>query len=164
MSKITFNLVLPPWLAQWFVHRCGGTMPVKLPKGSVESVLVQRFTVPKSYAEDPDVTGMSGAVVIEIPENKAKPAETYSHLPVKAKKLLAKSISDNFNLCLAHDIVRPAFPLSLKRELIETWMEQNGIEYTSTNWEGVEKRFTRLRADMLTAQRVKKARKKHRNY
>lgn len=159
MSKFTFSLVLPSWLAQWYVNRCGGVSPLRMPKGSVESILVQRFTVRKSESISPDIP-KPGDLVIEIPDNRAKPAAVYCCLPLKAKKMLEKSISDQFNLCMYEGIIRPCFPNMLKKDLIESWMEQNGIEFTEQNWLGVEKRFTRRRNAMLATMRVRKSRKK----
>lgn len=159
MSKFTFNLVLPSWLAQWFISHNGGDYPVKLHKGSVESIIVQRFSLRKKDTDTVDVAS-SGSVAIEIPESKAKPASSYCFIPEYAKKLVAKSISENFNLCLATDIVKPCFPVELKKDLIEAWMIKNNIEFTDTNYLGIEKRFDRLRSNMLSAKRARKSRKK----
>lgn len=159
MSKFTFNLVLPSWLAQWFINHYGGQLPVRLAKGSIESIIVQRFSMRKTDAESVDISS-EGSVQVEIPDSKTKPAASYCFIPDHAKKLIAKSISDNFNMCLAEDIVKPCFPVSLKKELIEAWLEHNNIEFNDTNYQGVEKRFDRLRKDMLNARRVRKARKK----
>ena len=37
---------MPSYLRQWFIHRHGGGSPVTLIRGSVESKLLQRATVP----------------------------------------------------------------------------------------------------------------------
>ena len=159
MSDFTFSLVLPSWIAQWYVHRCGGLSPVRTPKGSVESIIIQRFSRPKSEASAPD-TGAEGAIMIIFPENKAKPTAVYNYFPDSAKKILARSISDQFNLCLFNDIVRPLFNNALKSDLIWAWMEENGIERTETNWLGIEKRYSRMRENLLRSRRVQKTRKK----
>lgn len=159
MSNITFSLNLPPWLAQWYTNRCGGGSPLRLPKGSVESTIVQRFSRRKSETDRPDFPA-AGALTVEIPENKAKPAEIYSYLPDSAKVMLEKSIRSQFDLCLFEDLIRPLFPGMLKRDLIYSWMEKNCIEIDETNWFAVEKRYSRLRRRMLSDIRVKKTRKK----
>lgn len=159
MSKFTFSLVLPCWLAQWYIHKCGGSLPVRLPKGSHESFLVQRLSVRKSEAIGVDIAA-PGAIEIEIPDNKFKPADVYCCLPLRAKLTLIKSISEYFNLCIAEDLVTHLFPACLKKDLIEAWMENNGIEVNDTNYSGVEKRYRRLREKRLNSQRVKKHRKK----
>lgn len=162
MSDFTFSLNLPQWLAQWLTFKCGGVTPIRLPKGSNESLLVQKFSSRKSETDMPDVENPD-AVMIEIPENKLKPAHVYCYMSDRAKRLLTQSISEWFNFCLSQDIVRCCFPSKLKKELIEAWMEQNGIEINDTNWSGVEKRFKRLRESMLNSKRVKKHRKTVRN-
>lgn len=159
MSGITFSLVLPPWLAQWYVHRCGGRSPVRLPKGSVESTIVQSFSRRKSERDAPDFP-MPGDLLIEIPDNRAKPAEIYSFVPDSVKFMLQKAIRAQFDLCMFEDIVRPLFPGVMKKDLIYSWMEENGIEIDETNWCAVDKRYSRLRARMLNQARVKKSRKK----
>lgn len=159
MSKITFSLVLPPWLAQWYCYHCGGSVPVRMPKGSVESTIVQRFTQRKSEAGTPDIEE-SGALAIEIPENKIKPAEFYNHVPQSAKIMLERAIRAQFDLCMFQDIVKPLFPGMLKKDLIYAWMDKCGIEPTETNWLAIEKRFMRMKNRMLQNARTKKCRKK----
>ncbi len=162
MNPITFSLNLDPYLAQWFSNRHGHKDIISLRKGSVESILVQRFSRRKSEATQPDIP-VPGALVIAIPENKAKPAEEYSYISPKVKEMLVMVIRDAFDLCMFEDLVKPKFPDSLKRELIEQWMEHNGIELTETNWLAVDKRYYRLRRRLMTRERVRNIRKKHRN-
>lgn len=159
MSAITFTLNLPQWLGQWLIFKCGGTSPVRLPKGSVESILVQRFCCRKSESSAPDIS-REGDIEICFPQNKAKPAEIWSHLPGSAKELLTRYIREHFDMCLYNDIVKPLFPTMLKTDLIWAWMEQNGIETTEANFWAVDKRFCRLRSRMLASRRVSNARKK----
>ena len=160
MAQISFSLVLPQWLAQWYLNRCGGSWPVKLPKGSLESIIVQQFSRPKSQGVAPDLT-TPGALMIAFPENKAKPANVYNYLPPAAKVMLEKVISNIFDLCLFNDIVAPLFPEMLKKDLIYLWMEENNIEITESNWNAIDKRFSRLRKKLLAEKRSKKSRKKN---
>lgn len=159
MPGITFSISLPKWLAQWYSYRCGGGAVIRLPKGSIESTIVQRFSRRKSEASQPDIPS-PGDLVIEIPENRAKPAEIYSFVPDSAKQLLYKAILECFDLCMYEDIVRLNFSGVMKKDLIYSWMENNGIEIEETNWFAVEKRYSRLRSRMLSGVRVKKSRKK----
>lgn len=182
MPEVCFTLELPRWLAQWYAHRCGGADPVRLPKGSLESMLTQRFIkrppeagthpeagTPKSSGQAGPRLGAGqgeprlGVLRIVIPENKLKPVESWNHMPAAGRKALLECIRSAFDLRLFHDLVRPLFPAKLKKDLIWDWMEENGIETDEPNCWAVEKRFDRLRARMLAGERVKKFRKKNRN-
>ena len=46
MSEYCVYLKMPSYLRQWFIHRHGGSNPVNLIRGSIESKLLQRATVP----------------------------------------------------------------------------------------------------------------------
>lgn len=160
MPRITFSLALPPWLAQWYRSRCGGDRILKLPKFSLESVMIQHFSRKKTEAQSPDIPGPDD-IIIEIPENKVKPAEIYSFIPAGVKVMLYKTILEIFDMQLMEDIVRPFNRAKgLKKDLIYSWMKMKNIEIDETNYLGVEKRFDRLRKRMLSAERVKKSRKK----
>ena len=43
MSQFLLYFKFEPYLAQWFIHEMGGTSPVELPRGSVESDILQLF-------------------------------------------------------------------------------------------------------------------------
>lgn len=162
MSNITFSLSLPPWLAQWYTNRRGGSLPIKLAKGSLESITVQKFSRKKSESDAPDIPE-EGDLLIEIPDSKIKPAINYSFIPDSAKTLLYKTILEEFDFCMAHEIILPQFTKfsdTLKKNLIYSWMNENGIEFTETNWFGVVQRFDRHRQRLLNKERVKKSRKK----
>ena len=47
MSEICVYLKMPSYLRQWFIHRHGGSNPVNLIRGSIESKLLQRATTPQ---------------------------------------------------------------------------------------------------------------------
>lgn len=158
MPEITFSLVLPQWLAQWYVHRTGGQTPVRMPKNSCESLLVQTFAQKKSAAQHPDIAGQ-GDLELFIPANKAKPPQTYSHISDSLKSLVRKAISDSFDLAITSELVLRRFPGSFKKDVIEQWMRQNGIEITETACLAIEKRYDRRRAAILTADRVRRHRK-----
>ena len=54
MSDYCIYLKLPSYLRQWFIHRHSGEEPVNLRRGSIESKMLQRATVPL-----PDITRSS---------------------------------------------------------------------------------------------------------
>ena len=47
MSEYCVYLKMPSYLRQWFIHRHGGNEPVSLIRGSIESKLLQRATIPQ---------------------------------------------------------------------------------------------------------------------
>ena len=57
---------LEDYLAQWFRHEQGGTDPVRLTRGSIESGLLEQFlqTPPPDYVPD---FGGDGKLAIELP-------------------------------------------------------------------------------------------------
>lgn len=137
-------------------------MPIKLAKGSLESITVQKFSRKKSESDAPDIPE-PGDLLIEIPDSKIKPAVHYCFIPDSAKTLLYKTILEEFDFCMAHEIILPQFTKfsdTLKKNLIYSWMNENGIEFTETNWFGVVQRFDRHRQRLLNKERVKKSRKK----
>ena len=49
MSEYCVYLKMPSYLRQWFIHRHGGNNPVNLIRGSIESKLLQRATIPMPH-------------------------------------------------------------------------------------------------------------------
>lgn len=156
MDRVYFQIELPGYLRDWFVDFCGGDVPVSLPKGGIESIIVQMFTrakgeIPEGFHED--------GLPIYIPENKYKPAVKYPYVPPRAKKAVESAIRSRFDLCLFDDLVKHLFPTSLKKDLIWAWMEDHHIEMTETNWLAIEKRYARLRNSLTTRVRQKETAK-----
>lgn len=154
MTGITFELELEDYLKDWFIYAHGGLEPVRLKKGSLESIIVQRFSKHKRDAVTIDKKSES-SVSIFIPDNKAKPAEVYCFINDRTKKMIHDAVRMSFDLAISEGLVKNMFPPTLKKDMIYEWMEENGIETSEKNWFAVEKRYNRLRASMV-------ARKKYR--
>lgn len=137
-------LPLDDYLSQWFVHERGGTLPVKLARGSVESKFLEIFLKPLPagvlpQAASPDMTP------IVIPEFKRRDPQTYNYLPPRAVSALTSLIRDRFDLELWQDLHRFGHIGTDRKELIDAWLEKNGIEPTDQNWNTVSKRYQRER-------------------
>lgn len=138
-------LNLDPYLAQWFINDHGGTIPVKLKRGSVESCIIEQFiTLPPSDYK-PMNEGESN-VQIEIPCFKSKDTRYNFFLPPKAVELLISCIRNRFDVEMWNELYRfSSYVLKRQDELIYAFMEKHGIELTETNWNAIAKRFQRKR-------------------
>lgn len=142
--SILIYLPLDEYLAQWFVHERGGELPVHLARGSVESKFLELFLKPlpdgvKPQAATPDMTP------VVIPEFKRRDPMTYNYLPPRAVNALVGLIRDRFDLELWSDLHRFGHIGTDRKELIEAWLEKNGMEQTEQNWNTVSKRYQRER-------------------
>ena len=79
MSQFLLYFKFEPYLAQWFIHEMGGTSPVELPRGSVESDILQLF-LNKQPEDMPDEKREDANLVIAIPTFKHKDPRTYNYL------------------------------------------------------------------------------------
>ena len=70
MSEFCIYLKMLSDLRQWFIHRQGGTAPVTLRRGSIESKMLQRATVPLPPSAIP-ARRLEGEVAIQIPYSKS---------------------------------------------------------------------------------------------
>ena len=70
MSEYCVYLKMPSYLRQWFIHRHGGNNPVSLIRGSIESKLLQRATVPQPSGILPPRL-QEGEVAVYIPYSKS---------------------------------------------------------------------------------------------
>lgn len=159
MSDFLLYIKLDPYLAQWFINQMGGSTPVKLIKGCVESKHLQLFLEkrpPGVLPESPE-----GKVAVEIPYFRVKPPEVYNYLPEDAMKSLVKLIRDRFDWQLFTDIHVFKNMVFEQKELIYAWMNQNGIEKTGTNWDAIVMRYRVLRRRYLKNLRNKKYYENH---
>lgn len=149
-------LELEDYLAQWFIHEQGGTVPVHVTRGSVESGLLELYlqTPPADYV--PDGPG-PGKVAVVLPQFKSKDTRDNFYLPPQARAALKACIRNRFDVVLWQSLHR--FSSSFKRqdELIYAFMEKHGIENTAKNWDAVAKRYQRKRDYYLRSVRRKKS-------
>lgn len=75
MSEYCVYLKMPSYLRQWFIHRHGGSNPVNLIRGSIESKLLQRATIPMPHGILPPRQG-EGGMAINIPYSKSHDPRT----------------------------------------------------------------------------------------
>lgn len=150
---------MPSYLRQWLVKRHGGVAPVKLVKGSVESKMLQRVTVPLPPGETP-ARMQEGEVAIVIPWNKYHDPKTYNHVTVTGKRCMVQLFKKSFDIELwefLHDFGAIG---KKQKDLIYLFMEQNGIVEDGTCWDSIAKIYQRMRNIYLT----KCNRNKRKNY
>lgn len=145
MSQITVHIPMEDYLAQWFVHERGGTVPVSLSYGSVESKILETYLIKLPHDVEPDFGG-EGKVPVYIPTFKHRPAEIYNYLPKSAVLVFTNSIRHRLDIELWNS-VHPFTKMGLQRidELIYAFMECHGIAMTEANWNALAKRFQRQR-------------------
>lgn len=149
---------LDDYLAQWFIHEQGGSVPVRLMRGSVESSILEQFlqTPPADY--QPPMDDDSKLAII-IPHFKHKDPAFFHFLPEKAMDMLVGCIRNRFDIDMWTAVHKFQTLMGRKDQAIYAYMENHGIETTETNWNAVAKRYQRKRDLYLSAQRMKKMRK-----
>lgn len=148
------------YLAQWLRHDMGGE-PIELPRGSCESKILQVYmTRPPRVEPAEDAQDNMETVKVYIPDNKIKDPMYYNYLPKDAQKLFIKCVRDRFTIALFKDL-RSIGKIGIDRkQLIVAWMRSNGIEYTGSNWDLIEKAYIRANNSYRQANhRLKKNRK-----
>ena len=142
---------MPSYLRQWFIHRHGGTNPVTLIRGSIESKLLQRATVPLPQGVLP-ARQQDGEVAVCIPFSKSHNPRTYNHITETGKRVLVARIKDDFDIDVwdyLHDFGKVS---RQQKDLINLFMEQRGIREDGTCWDSIAKVYQRLRKNYLSNQ------------
>ena len=142
---ITVRLKLPQYLKEWIIFRMGGSEPVSFPKGSPYNQLLRMFLRPKSEREESWMPRAEDTVDIVVPHFPGKRPETHNYLPQRAKANLADLIRDSFDLQLWSDFAPLKASPARAKDIVMTWMEENGIEMTDRNYESVMKRLKILK-------------------
>jgi hypothetical protein len=154
MSEYCVYLKMPSYLRQWFIHRHGGNTPVTLIRGSVESKLLQRATVPQPEGVLPP-RQQEGEVAVCIPYSKSHDPRTYNYITNTGKNALLNRIKDDFDLDVwdyLHDFGKVG---KQQKDLIYLFMEQRGIHEDGTCWDSIAKIYQRQRNIYLTKNRKK---------
>ncbi len=154
MSEICIYVAMDDYLRQWFVNDCGGSQPVTLQKGSVESKILEVYLARRPASVAPDLAG-PGKVGIVIPTFRHRPAEVYNYLPSRAMTALLTSIRNRFDIALWNDLHHFGKIGRRQDELIFAWMEKHNIDLTEANWNAIAKRYQRQRDLYLDRQRKK---------
>ena len=157
---ITFRLRLDDYLADWFVHDCGGGNPLCLPRNCVESLLLTETLQPRRLAPARAGFNEPPGVDVVIPEFRLKPAEYYNYLPPAAHNLLVSIIRGRFDVDMwqfFHTLEQAAGIVD-RQELIYAFMEARGISPTEKNWNAIAKRYQR-KVNSYRMAKLRKARK-----
>lgn len=143
MSQFTLSITLPPYLAQWFIHKQGGTQPVELTRDQPETDILRRFLLPQPL--EPPKRDPSANVTIYIPTFRCKDVRQYNYLSPAGVELLAETIRNDFIVDLWNVLHNhKALHIQLK-DMIDAFMEDNGIEYNDTNWCAIQQIYNRKR-------------------
>ncbi len=136
------------------MHEQGGTVPVQLTRGSVESRLLEVYLKHRPADLLPETNG-EGKLAIAIPTFRNRPPEVFNYLPQRALNSLLTIIRDRFDVQLWKDL--HGFGKISKRqdELIYAWMEKHGIAMTETNWNTIAKRYQHQRTAYIKRQWAK---------
>ena len=149
MSNYCIYLKMPSYLRQWFIHRHGGSDPVQLIRGSIESKLLQRATVKMPENILPP-RQQEGEVAICIPYSKSHDPRIYNYITETGKRALIQRIKEDFDLDVweyLHDFGKVG---TQQKDLIYLFMEQRGIKEDGTCWDAIAKIYQRLRKNYLT--------------
>lgn len=159
-SGFFVHLELEPYLRQWLVHDCGGSLPVRFPRLSVENRILYTFLSKLPGAAVPD-TPTPQSVPVEIPSFRDKPPATYNYLPQKAKHSLKEAIRNRFLISLWTDLHQFGHIGKRRDHLILGWMAAHGIEEDDTNFNTLAKIYQRQHRAYLERERyANKSRKK----
>lgn len=154
-SVMTFNIQLPPYLRQWLIFSMGGSIPVKFPKGSPFNAMIRLFLRNKKESERYDSTD-EGAVSIFIPKFPGKDPQCFNYFPLKARAALCDMIRDAFDAQLYAEFIAFKNIGRRKKDIIEIWMEENGIEVDDRNTSAVAKRLQIVRTRIYDRDRKRK--------
>lgn len=154
MSEYCVYLKMPSYLRQWFIHRHGGNNPVSLIRGSIESKLLQRATVPQPSGIIPPRL-QEGEVAVYIPYSKSHDPRTYNYITETGKNAMTARIKEDFDLDLWNYLQDFGKIGKQQKDLIYLFMEQRGIHEDGTCWDSIAKIYQRLRNIYLTKNRRK---------
>ena len=149
MSNYCIYLKMPSYLRQWFIHRHGGSDPVQLIRGSIESKLLQRATVKMPDGVMPP-RQQEGEVANNIPYSKSHDPRIYNYITETGKRALIQRIKEDFDIDVweyLHDFGKVG---TQQKDLIYLFMEQRGIKEDGTCWDAIAKIYQRLRKNYLT--------------
>lgn len=152
-------LELEPYLRDWVVNDCGGSLPVRFPKLSIENIILKNFLMPLPPNAKPDIATV-GKVPIEIPAFRLKNPEVYNYLPKGAKHELKFSIRERFKLDLWNCLFKFGWIGKKRADLIEAFMSSRCIEFNDKNMNSIIKIYQRQYKDYLKSKYQNKNQKK----
>lgn len=157
---MTVFLDLPPYLRQWLTHRCNGSLPIRLPRGSIELTILHTSLRAPRAGERPQVRCPEGWTEVEVPAFKGVSLESRNYLPDSARRAIEEAVRKRFDRDLWPLAVNADYRLAPLHQLVELWMEVREIEPDDTNTQAVTKRLRRLRVRALGLERQRRHRAK----
>ena len=148
---------MPSYLRQWFVHRHGGSEPVSLRRGSIESLILQRATVPQPDGVIPQKK-QDDELAVCLPYSKSHDPRIYNFITDTGKRALIERIKADFDLDVweyLHDFGKIT---KQQKDLIYLFMEQRGIHEDGSCWDSIAKIYQRKRDLYLDMKRKQKIR------
>lgn len=166
-------LTWPRYLAQWYaykmyslarfeqdvlpeyVYNCDvdarDLEPVQTRRGSAERNILE-VCLSKQPDKIPDKIDRDATICIEIPNFVSKPAYTYNYLSSASRHLLETTVRNHFRMSLIKYMNKVCVPAKLAgagqsatyEMMIQTFMDNNGIEYTEQNLLAIKKIWQRL--------------------
>ena len=130
MSKFLLYLPLEDYIAQWFIHEQGGSVPVQLTRGSVESKLLEVYLTNRPEDTLPEVCS-EGMTAIAIPTFRNRPPEVFNYLPKAALNSLLSIIRSRFDVKLWEELHH--FGTALTRPKRTGTLSQSGISVSATS-------------------------------
>lgn len=145
MKQQQVFLKLEPFLAQWFIHDQGGDNPVELTRGSMESMMLEIYLVPRPDGVREQLEPWSGEVAIRVPSFKNKNTKVFNYLTERGRIALKGCIRKRFVIELWQDLFRfENLELRLDEQIF-AWMEAHGIDCNDTNYNSIAKIYLRQR-------------------
>lgn len=177
-NQFYLYLTWPRYLAQWYAHRMHELKhfddehlepyqyncdlahhelePVETQRGSIERNILEMFLA-KQPADCPGRISEHTTIKLVVPNFVHKPAQTYNYLSPKSQTLLESTVRNHLRVEF-NKYVRKIDPLHMApvEEVLEAFMEDNGIENTDTNMQCLKQMWYRLRqANRMAAKRKK---------
>lgn len=158
MSDFVIYVDCEDYLKQWIIFTSGGEQPVRLKKGSPESLFLELMLQKRGERTD-DLKASDSSLKITLPQFRHKNPETYNYLSQTAREALLRIFRRRFDFEIWSDLCTLKNFFSRKDRVTAAWMEAHGIELTEKNELAVTKRLQRLSERMKASERMKKTRK-----
>lgn len=172
-NRFYLYLTWPKYLAQWYAHEmyrlrhiedetlpsyiynCDVEVPelepVQTLRGSAERNILE-LCITKQPDALPAAPSQDATICIEIPYFLNRPPETYNYLRPQSQSLLEATVRNHFRLELTKFINKMLFTSrviqqggsSTFTQVIEAFMDLNGIENTETNALAIKQTWQRL--------------------
>lgn len=155
---MTIFLHLPPYLRSWTLHQFGESGIVSFPKGSVENHIMQIGLRKPRVDETTIIHCPEGWTAVNVPQLRGVNLASRNYLPDKVRTAIEGVILRRFDIALWYVICAIGFKVASKKDILEAWMEANGIEPDEPNSWSVTQRANRLLKRYADRQRARRKR------